>query len=237
MTGSPHFPLRVADHCSSGESLVGNQQAALARLLYAVRQPGGCAVLCGPGGTGVTTVLGRLAAALEQAGHPVLRLSGRNLAGGELSVWADGLATDATVPPAVLVDDGHAAADGALTALLHQCGEAVSATAIVLAGQGRLLTLLARERDLAGRVQLRAVLRALTREETEAVVSSRLAAAGVGRYEAGVPSIIHAITAGIPQAICQLLETVLLVAAARPEHQLCCEDIERMHDRLSLAAA
>ena len=77
MTGSPYPPMVMAGRCSSAGSLVGNQQAALARLLYAVRQPGGCAVLCGPGGTGVTTVLGRLAAALEQAG-----------AGGEVEITA-----------------------------------------------------------------------------------------------------------------------------------------------------
>ena len=237
MTGSQYPPMVMAGRCSSAGSLVGNQQAALARLLYAVRQPGGLAVLCGPGGAGVTTVLGRLAADLEQAGHPVLRLSGRNLAGGDLPAWANSGAAEAVLPPAVLVDDGHTAADGALTAFVQQCGVMVPAAAIVLAGRGRLLTLLARERDLGGRVRLRSVLRAWTREETEAVVASRLAAAGVGRYAAAVPDVIHAITAGIPQAICQLLETVLLVAATQPEHQLCCEDIERMHERLSLAAA
>jgi hypothetical protein len=168
MTGSPYPPMVMAGRCSSAGSLVGNQQAALARLLYAVRQPGGLAVLCGPGGAGVTTVLSRLAADLEQAGHPVLRLSGRNLAGGDLPAWADSGAAEAVLPPAVLVDDGHTAADGALTAFVQQCGVMVPAAAIALAGRGRLLTLLARERDRGGaRFRLRSVLRGLEPREED----------------------------------------------------------------------
>ncbi len=215
----------------------GNQQTALARLLYAVRQPGGLAVLCGPGGTGVTTVLGQLAAELKQAERPVLRLSGYDLGEADLRPWAEGIAGPAAMPPVVLMDDGHAVADGQLTAFVRQAFASIPAAAIVLAGRGRLLTLLARERDLGGRVMLRSVLRAWTCAETEAVVGRRLEAAGVVGHEASVPATIHAITAGIPQAIRQLLETVLLVAATQPEHRLRCDDIERMHERLSLAAA
>ena len=220
-------------HCAS----VGNQQPAVARLLYAVRQPGGFAVLSGPGGTGVTTVLGWLAAELEQAGHPVLWRSVRSLTRADYPALASSQAVDAALAPVVLIDDAHAAAEGVLTACVQQCGEVIPTVSVVLAGRGRLLTLLARERDLGERIKLRAVLRAWTRDETEEMVASRLAAAGIDQFEAGVPSVIHAIAAGIPQAIGQLLETVLLVAATQPEHRLRCEDIERMHERLSLAAA
>ena len=216
---------------------VGNQQSAVARLLYAVRQPGGLAVLSGPGGTGVSTVLGWLAADLEQTGHPVLQLSARSLRGADYSVVASSQTVHAPLPPVVLVDDAHAAAEGVLTACVQQCGDMIPAVSVVLAGRGRLLTLLARERDLGERIRLRAVLRALTVDETEEMVARRFAAAGIDQFEIGVPSVIHAIAAGIPQAVGQLLETVLLVAATQPDHRLRCEDIERMHERLSLAAA
>ena len=215
----------------------GNQQTAVARLLYAVRQPGSLAVLSGPGGTGVTTVLGRLAADLEQAGQRVQWLSGRNPNRTNYSAWSSSRTGDAGQPPVLLLDDAHVVGTGVLTACLQQCGEVAPTASVVLAGRGRLLTLLARERDLGERIRLRAVLRAWTVDETEEMVASRLAAAGVDQYEAGVPSLIHAIAAGIPQAIGHLLETVLLVAKTQPQHRLRCEDIERMHERLSLAAA
>jgi len=242
MNVSLHQPLTLSSDGTfpadgSRVTAAGNQQTALARLLYAVRQPGGLAVLCGPGGTGVTTVLGHLAADLEQAERPVLRLSGYDLGGTDLRRRAESIAGPAAMPPVMLMDDGHAVAEGQLTTFVHQAFAVVPAAAIVLAGRGRLLTLLARERDLGGRVMLRSVLRAWTRAETEAVVGRRLAAAGVVGHEVSVPATIHAITAGIPQAIRQLLETVLLVAATQPEHRLCRDDIERMHERLSLAAA
>lgn len=216
---------------------VGNQQTAVARLLVAARQSGGLAVLSGPGGTGVTTVLRRLATDLEQAGHSVRLLSGRNLTGADCSAWPSSFTVDSVLPPVVLLDDAHVVAAGVLTASLHQFGELIPTASVVLAGRGRLLTLLARERDLGERIRLRAVLRAWTIGETEEMVASRLAAAGVDQYEADVPPLIHAIAAGIPQAISHLLETVLLVAKSQPQHRLRCEDIERMHERLSLAAA
>ena len=187
----------------------------------------------------MTTVLGWLAADLEQAGHPVLWLSGRSLTAADFPALAGSQAeaVDAALPPVVLIDDAHAAAEGVLTACVQQCADVIPGVSVVLAGRGRLLTLLARERDLGERIRLRAVLRAWTVDETEEMVASRLAAAGVDQFETGVPSVIHAIAAGIPQAIGRLLETVLLVAATQPEHRLRCEDIERMHERLSLAAA
>ena len=236
MSGPTHLRA-VWDGQHPRYASVGNQQTAVARLLVATRQSGGLAVLSGPGGTGVTTVLRRLATDLEQAGHSVRWLSGRNLTGADCSAWPSSLTVDAVLPPVVLLDDAHVVAAGVLTACLHQFGELIPTVSVVLAGRGRLLTLLARERDLGERIRLRAVLRAWTVDETEEMVASRLAAAGVDQYEADVPLLIHAIAAGIPQAISHLLETVLLVAKSQPQHRLRCEDIERMHERLSLAAA
>lgn len=234
-SASGRGPLRLP----VDDPLLGNQQAALARLLYAVRQPGGLAVLCGPGGSGVTTVLERLAADLETADRRVIRLGGNNVGVMDhcLAPAAAGPAADTNQLPVVLVDDGHLAADGELTRYLRQLAPALPAATVVLAGRGRLLTLLAREQQLSEWVRLRAVLRPWRARETAAVVASHLAAAGVAGYDPAVPEIIHEIAAGIPGAVFRQLETVLLVAATQPDHRLTRADVEQMHERLSLNAA
>lgn len=234
-SASGRGPLRLP----ADDPLLGNQQAALARLLYAVRQPGGLAVLSGPGGAGVTTVLERLAADLETADRRVVRLGGHDLGAMDhcLVPAATGSTADTDQLPVVLVDDGHLAAGGELTRFLRQLAPALPAATVVLAGRGRLLTLLAREQQLGERVRLRAVLRPWLAAETEAVVASHLAAAGVVGYDPAVPEVIHEIAAGIPGAIFRQLETVLLVAATQPDHRLTRADVEQMHERLSLNAA
>ena len=230
--------LAVGDDPSCSVGLTKPQQAALARLLYAVRRPGGMAVLCGPGGTGVTTLLTQLLKSLAAAGSNVVRLSGRHLDHKLMAQAPERVSRDGGpgVQQVVLLDDAHLAEAAVLADLVASLRAESEARGIVLAGRGRLLTLLAREQDLQQQVLLRAVLPPWTLLETEAYVLDRLAATGVGGWAAAVPLTVHEITAGIPRMVQRLVESVLLVAVTHPDHTLTCDDVERMDERLSLAA-
>ena len=231
--------LAGGDHPTVGVGLTEPQQAALARLLYAVRQPGGMAVLCGPGGTGVTTVLTQLSENCVAVAAGVVRLSGRNLDHHWMAPAPQGASCDGrpATPQVVLLDDAHLVDAAALTDLVAALRAESETQSIVLAGRGRLLTLVAREQDLQQQVLLRAVLPPWTPAETEAYVCDRLTTTGVGGWAAGVPLTVHEIAAGIPRMVQRLVESVLLVAVTHPDHTLSCDDVERLYERLSLAAA
>jgi len=238
---------------TSHDSLYGPQQAAAARLLYAVRQQKGVAVLCGPGGTGVSTVLDHVANELESAGLSTIRVSGRNLAVDQLADlrsvrtnqsadWAISFAglregKAGSAAPVLLVDDGHGCEASQLAEFVVTIQASLPSAAIVLAGRGRLLTLLAREQELQEQVLLRAVLPPWALPETAAFVRERFAAARVPVSDDALLTTMHEIAAGIPQAIVRLVETAVLIAKAHPAHLLRRVDVEQMHDRLSLAAA
>jgi len=238
---------------TSHDSLYGPQQAAAARLLYAVRQQQGVAVLCGPGGTGVSTVLDHVANELESAGLSTIRVSGRNLVVDQLadlrSVRTNQSADRAisfaglregkagSAAPVLLVDDGHGCEASQLAEFVATIQASLPSAAIVLAGRGRLLTLLAREQELQEQVLLRAVLPPWALPETAAFVRDRFAAARVPVSDDALLTTMHEIAAGIPQAIVRLVETAVLIAKAHPAHLLRRVDVEQMHDRLSLAAA
>ncbi len=221
-----------------GVDLTKPQQAALARLLYAVRQPGGMAVLCGPGGTGVTTLLTQLSEDLLAAGSSVVRLSCRDFK-HNLTPQAPAFVRGGrpAAHQVFLLDDAHLVDAAALADLVAGLQAESEARGIVLAGRGRLLTLIAREQDLQQQVLLRAVVPPWTPSETEAYVCDRLTTTGVGGWAAAVPLTVHEIAAGIPRMVQRLVESVLLVAVTHPDHTLSCDDVERMDERLSLAAA
>lgn len=138
---------------------------------------------------------------------------------------------------AVFLDDAHLAEAELLADLVASLRSKCEGVGIVLAGRGRLLTLLAREQELQQQVLLRAVLPPWTPAETEAYVNSRLTASGVGGWAAAVPFTVHEIAAGIPRLIQRLVDSVLLVALTHPDHKFSCDDVEQMYERLSPAAA
>jgi type II secretory pathway predicted ATPase ExeA len=233
----------------SNYSLSGSQQAALARVLYAVRQQQGLAVLCGPGGTGLSRVLDSLASEFEAGGLEVIRVNGCDLladlerdGGKRTAAQTLPLATERTHGAwagevVLLVDDAHVSDAGCLADFVAAILAAVPSAGVVLAGRGRLLTLLACEQPLQEQVLLRAVLPPWSLSETAAFARMRFAAAGVAVSDQAMLTTIHEIAAGIPRAIVRLVETAILVAESHPAYVLRTADIEQMHDRLSLAVA
>ena len=209
--------------------LVAAQRAALARLHDAVRR-GGMAVLCGPAGSGKTLLLKRLACELRaDGGHDRCGLV--HLRDGIDGRWQ-----------VVLIDDAHAARDAAalqeaLQEVLGESDRGGQATAVVLAGEGRLLTLLARQPDLEQRVLLRAVLPAWNATETQTLVATALPELLANDDGPLLAHRLHELAAGIPRQTVRLIETVRMVLSAEPAHRLTVDDLETFHRRLSLRAA
>lgn len=213
---------------SSVPDLVDSRRAAVARLAYAVERPGGVALLCGPAGTGKTAVLDALAAVLD--GRAARR---------PLAAWLGTVAAD--LPGVVLADDAHETDVAALVRLLDACRVRQPEASLVLAGEGRLLSLVSRDPRLVRACGLRAVLRPFTADETRAVLAATLFAGAPGRAapdaRAAVSRAIHEIAGGIPAAVTRLAEFAALVAEARQTGPLDPADIETIHRRLSLEAA
>jgi len=211
-------------------TLTAAQEAALARLGCAVTGQatssgaarGGTAggtvgVLCGPPGVGKTTILERLAAALPPGT-------------AEIRPVSDWLATPA-LPVTVLVDDAHATDAVTLAALVARAQARTPAANLVLAGEGRLLTLLARDRRLERAVGIRASLGPCTLAETGRLLAERVADV------TAITETVHEITGGITADILRLAALATVLAESRPDQRLEPADVEGVHRRLTLAAA
>jgi type II secretory pathway predicted ATPase ExeA len=208
-------------------SLTPTQQAALAKVACVCRLPGGVAVLCGPPGTGTSLVLARLAAHVAAEGR---RIEQRSIRGWESE------ATDERHPLAdvAVADDAHLASPDALVKLLERCRDRRPVAALVLAGQGRLLTLLARDSRLESAVTLRATLRPCGLDDSRTIMS---ALARTATFDDEAVDAIHEIAAGIPAAIGRLVALADIVAASRSNSRVAANDVEEIHRRLSPLAA
>ena len=136
----------------------------------------------------------------------------------------DAIQRDLPIGDILLVDDAHLATPDDLAAIGTRGG---SDRCVVLAGRGRLLTLVGRDSRIVPRVRLRAIVPALTLADTRRIVESRLGDVG--------PEMVrtcHEITAGIPAALVRLLELATVPAGRR----LTPADIETIHRRLDLQA-
>lgn len=211
---------------STPDHLTDAQRAAVAKLACGCEQAGGIALLCGPGGVGKTTVLEDLAAALGRR---------RSVGIGDAAHWSEA----AALPEVVLVDDAHQADEATLGRLLQRCRDRRPAACLVLAGEGRLFTLMARDARLEQAVRIRVTLPAFTLAETRQLLDATLASVA-GRPFAvhDAPArAVHEIAAGAPAAVIRLAELAGVVVASRPDGDLSVDDVEAIHGRLSPAAA
>lgn len=205
------------------------QQAAVAKLSYVVETAGAVAVLCGPAGVGKSLVLASLARS------PTLR--GRAVHVMSPATGYDLLAATGTSPDVVLIDDAHRMTDHELAGLVASCRGSTSQAGIVLAGEGRLLTMLSRDQSLERLVRLRVALPPFSREETRLLVAARTGAAAPLGDDDGVATTIHEITGGIPARIVQLADLARVVVDSRPGTPLTRHEIEAIHERLAINAA
>ncbi|MBM4021423.1 MAG: hypothetical protein FJ284_04125 [Planctomycetes bacterium] len=202
------------------------QLAALAKLACGVETGDGIAVLCGPPGVGKSLVLRHLVGELEAGG--------RSVAIHEPAVW---LARTAELPAVVAADDAHLTDAADLVRLLGRCRGRRPGAALVLAGEGRLLTLVARDPKLGQAVRIRVSLLPGRLADTHALVADLRHQSGRQACEAPVVETIHELAAGLPADVVRLIELADVVAAARPDGQLTPADVVAVHRRLAPLAA
>lgn len=204
--------------------LTAPQTVALAKVACGIGT-GGVSLLCGPAGVGKTTVLEQLASdpRLTREALPIRDVSG----------W---LSTSADLPRIVLADDTHLAGDHELAALVARASSCRPAAAVVLAGEGRLFTLVARERRIEQAVRLRVALLPGRLADTASLVASVAPPAGPGFDDAALVAI-HEIAGGVPGDIVRLAELAGMVAEGLADEVVTAADVEAAHRRLTPQAA
>jgi hypothetical protein len=209
--------------------LTASQQAAAAKLAVAIDGPGGVALLCGPQGVGTSTVLSAVA---QHERH-----RGRTAEHRDVTDWLPAAVAD-DLPDVVVVDVAHRAAAGDLARLVAVCRRRAAPARLVLAGEGRLLTLVSRDTAVERAIHLRASLRPLPVHESRTLIARVLARGGIDAAKAdAVVEVIHEIGGGIPAAMLRLAELAAVVATSQSERTLEPRDIEAIHRRLSPLAA
>lgn len=203
-------------------SLTQPQLGALAKITCGIESRSGIVLLCGPSAVGKTTVLEHLATDLHTEDP-------------ECTVRSvdDWLASD-DLPSVVIADDAHMARDADLIRLAARCRARRPSGSLVLAGQGRLLTLIARDRRLEQATKLTASLLPGRLDDTASLVRDH--ADGVLVDAAGIIAI-HEITGGVPAEILRLIDLAGVVAGSDRDRHLSTATIEMIHRRLSPRAA
>jgi len=205
------------------------QQAAVARVAYAVERPGAVALLCGPAGIGKTLALRSVAAAL--ASRTITLCTTRDL---ERPWEAFGASP---IHGVLVIDDAHLATEGQLSRVAQSFLRNQPRGGLVLCGEGRLLSLVARDTRLEQMVVLRATLPPFTLDESRLLVAAALAKVGSFVEQDEIACIIHEIAAGIPALVTRLAELAGVLAESTPGRAITTDDIESLHRRLCLQAA
>lgn len=211
---------------ASSLTLTDSQRAAVAKLACCLARPGGIGLLCGPRGVGTTTVLRHVAAVLSPRQVQAEQ--------GDAAAWEAWLATSDAVPDVILVDDAHLAADGVIARLVSRCQGRRPAAGMVLAGEGRLLSLVARDSRVEAAIGMRVVLRTASLDESRRIIAGVVPRSATDER---LIATVHEIAAGIPAATLRLAELAAVLAASRPDGIVTADDIETIHRRLSPQAA
>lgn len=233
-------PFTSPEPSSELPCLTGPQSAAVAKLAYATGRPDAITLLCGPAGVGKTTVL-RAAASYGLPQPQSVRLVSWSDVRGDHDALPipRAQAADEAVAPALdtlLVDDAHRASVSELAEAVDRWRHCHEGIAIVLAGEGRLLTLVAGDARLEQAVCLRATLPPFTLAETRRLLATTLPDAD-GADAGEVIRTIHEVSGGVPAVAMRLAEMTAMLVHATSGHRLVADDVETIHRRLCLGAA
>jgi len=221
--------------------LTGPQEAAVAKLAYAAGQPAAIALLCGPAGVGKTTLLRLIAADGLPTSQTIRLMSWADIQADRVDPAAGRMraatSDDDSFPDVLLIDDAHRAVATELVAFVERCRRRYDGIAIVLAGEGRLLSLVASDARLEQSVRLRATVPTFTLAESRRVLGPTLAFNSAEADGEAVIRTIHEIAGGVPAIAVRLAEMIAMLAAADPRRRITSDDVETIHRRLSLSAA
>jgi len=213
----------------------------VAKLAYAAGQPKAIALLCGPAGVGKTTVLSVIVTdslpqrqAIQLRSWADIQADRGDLAAGRGQARAS---DNGSAPDVLLIDDAHRAVAHELVDFVERCRRRHDGLAIVLAGEGRLLSLVASDTRLEQSVRLRATLPTFTLAESRRLLAPTLAVGAAEADGEDVIRTIHEIAAGAPAVSVRLAEMTAMLAAADPRRRITPDDVETIHRRLSLSAA
>src|SRR5262245_54299376 len=239
-------------------------EGALMKLRYAIENGRGAAVLAGPAGTGKTTLTRMLEAQLDASFSPFVRLVFPQMSSRDLLVYlAEQLGAPPADPPRHTIEESvrrleffleqnaahgqHAVVVIDEAQLLEDCGSLETlrlllnvesagrpTLTLLLTGQTSLVSAVSRLPSLEERVYVKAMLRALTADETAAYVRHRLRAAGADREIFSIDALeaLHYLTHGIPRQINRLGDLALLVGFADRRQQLTAHEVEAVSDEL-----
>ena len=107
----------------------------------------------------------------------------------------------------------------------------------MLAGEGRLFTLVARDPRLTQAVRIRVPLLAGRLADTRALLERHGDDARCVTFEEPGVVTLHEIAGGVPAEVLRLAELANVIAASRPDRPITAADIEAIHRRLSPHAA
>ena len=221
--------------------LTGPQEAAVAKLAYVADQPGAIALLCGPAGVGKTTVLRLIVTDGLPKSQTIRLMSWADIRADHGDLAAGGMraavSDDDSFPHVLLIDEAHRAVAAELVEFVEWCRRGHDGMAIVLAGEGRLLSLVASDARLEQSVRLRATVPTFTLAESRRVLGRMLAINAAESDGEAVIRTIHEIAGGVPAIAVRLAEMIAMLAAADPRRDLTPDDVEAIHRRLSLSAA
>ena len=138
----------------------------------------------------------------------------------------------------MLVDDAHRLDEAALDAVVERASADRHGT-LVLSGQGRLLTLVTRNRRLEAGVVLRATIHAMTRDESRSLAMAVIHAdmSSAADIDPAALDTLHEIAGGMPRSVVSLARFARLLLEATPRLRLLPEHVEAVHRRLSTTAA
>jgi type II secretory pathway predicted ATPase ExeA len=240
------------------------QEAALVKLRYAVENQRGAALLAGPSGSGKTMLVHLLREGLAKNFAPIVHLVFPQMSGRDLLVYlAEQLGTPPADPPRHTVEESvrrlefflsQNAAHGSHTLvvvdeaqLLEDCGALETlrlllnfevagrpTLTLMLVGEMNLLSAVSRLPSLEERVGVKALLRALTAEETAAYIRHRLEAAGATReiFTAEAVEAIHYLSHGLARQINRLADLTLLVGFADRLPRITADQVEAVSEEL-----
>jgi ABC-type dipeptide/oligopeptide/nickel transport system ATPase component len=140
--------------------------------------------------------------------------------------------------PHRVIDDAHLLSPQAVEELARELAASRGPT-VILAGQGRLLSLVGRDTRLESKICLRAVVGAMGPRESRTLAAGILGEGGEDEPRVAPKAFvtIHEIACGMPRGVVALARLARILLDEEPRIRLDSWHVESLHTRLALTAA